>query len=58
MPYSEKQERFFRARAHGFVPDNPELKRLTPKKAKDLLDESKTTEAEGQKRALRRMMKG
>lgn len=53
MPYSAKAERFFRARAHGFVPDDPKLRKLSPAKAADLSDESAKTS--GQKRAVKSM---
>ncbi len=36
MPYTAKANRFFRARAHGFVPDDPKLRKLSPDKAAEL----------------------
>lgn len=55
MPYSPKATRFFRAREHGFVPDDPKLRKLNPTKAGELLDEAKARK-EGQKRAIKRSM--
>lgn len=53
MPYSPKQEKFFRARAHGFVPDDPKLRKLSPAEASKLSDEAAKTR--GQKEAIKRM---
>jgi len=53
VPYSEKQEQFFRARGHGFVPDDPKLRKLSPGEARKLSDEAAKTH--GQKRAIKRM---
>ncbi len=53
MPYSEKAERFFRARAHGWTPSDPKLRKLSPSKAGELLEHSKTTkQREGVEKAM------
>lgn len=57
MPYSERAERFMRARAHGWEPDDPKLRRLSPRKAKELLAEAGET-TQDQAEALARPRKG
>jgi hypothetical protein len=40
MPYTAKQAKFFRAVAHGFKPDDPNLGSLSQSKAKELSAEA------------------
>jgi len=43
VPYTEKQKKFFRARAHGFKPSDPKLQGLSQEKAKELSAEADKT---------------
>lgn len=56
MPWTEKQERYFRAVEHGWKPSKGK-KKLSPQKAKELLDEAKSVEDKAQKKALREHLK-
>ncbi len=55
MPYSTKATQFMLARAHGWEPSNPKLRKLSPEKARELLEESGDIDTEAQRKALRRM---
>jgi hypothetical protein len=47
MPYAPGFERALRARAHGAQLDDPHLNKISPGKAKAMLDESSRAKAQG-----------
>jgi hypothetical protein len=58
VPYDPKFERALRGVAHGMEPRSKSLERISPRKAKDLLneaDEARRAKHKGQVRAVKRM---